>query len=159
MRLVGISTKEQANRFLIDYLPKFNDRFTRTPKKQKDLHRKLPKEIDLSEVFCIKGNRTINDGYIIKWKGRIFLLDHASIALKKRKVIVREHFDRKITIQFNNRYLEFHEVFEPKPLKTQTQKDPVNGDGKRKGKYIPPPDHPWKRHNPALHHNWYLKRI
>ena len=159
MRLVGISTKEQANRFLIEYLPKFNEQFTKTPKKQKDLHRQLPKEIDLSEVFCIKGNRTINDGYIIKWKGRIFLLDHASIALKKRRVIVREHFDRKITIQFNNRYLEFHEVFEPKPARTQLQKEPVNKDGNKKGKYIPPPDHPWKRHNPALHHNWYLKRI
>jgi hypothetical protein len=50
-------------------------------------------------------------------------------------------------------------VFEPKPLKTQPQKDPVNGDGKKKGKYIPPSDHPWRRHNPALHHNSYLKRI
>jgi len=30
---------------------------------------------------------------------------------------------------------------------------------KRKGKYIPPPDHPWRRHNPSLHHNSYLERV
>ena len=159
MRLEGISTKVQANRFLRDYLPKFNERFVRTAKKQGDLHRSLPKEIDLCEIFCIKGNRTINDGYIIKWKGRTFLLDHASIAMKRRKVVVREHFDKKITIQFNNRYLEFHEVFEPKLAREQPQKKSVKANGKKRGKYIPPPDHPWKRHNPSLHHNWYLKRI
>jgi len=27
------------------------------------------------------------------------------------------------------------------------------------GKYIPPPDHPWRRYNPALHHNHYLEKI
>jgi hypothetical protein len=30
---------------------------------------------------------------------------------------------------------------------------------KKKGRYTPPPDHPWKRHNPRLHHNYYLGRI
>ena len=38
-------------------------------------------------------------------------------------------------------------------------KKPVDEPRKRKGKYIPPPDHPWKRHNPSLHHNSYLERI
>jgi len=38
--------------------------------------------------------------------------------------------------------MDFHEVFEPKPLKTHPQKVPVNGNGKKKGKYIPPSDHP-----------------
>ncbi len=79
--------------------------------------------------------------------------------MRKRKVEVREHFDGDITIRLNGSYLDFHEVVEPMPTKSQPQKDPVNGDGKKKGKYIPPPDHPWKKHDPALHHNWNLKRI
>ena len=30
---------------------------------------------------------------------------------------------------------------------------------KKKGKHIPPPDHPWRRHQPSLHYNSYLERV
>jgi hypothetical protein len=72
-------------------------------------------------------------------------------------VEVREHFDGEFTIKFNGRYLDSHEVFEPKPLKVVKMAD--SATVKKKGKYIPPPDHPWRKHDPALHHNYYLKRI
>jgi len=77
--------------------------------------------------------------------------------MRRRKVEVREHFDGKITIKFNGRYLDFREVFESRPVKTQQKKEPVNE--KKKSKYIPPPEHPWRRYNPSLHHNCYLERI
>ncbi len=159
MRLAKIKTLEEANEFLEVYLPVYNERFSKIAIKEGNLHSPLPDEIDLREIFCIKDIRIINNGYIVRWEGKRFLIDNASIAMRRRKVEVREHFDGEHTIKFNGRYLDFHEVFEPKPLKTQPQKDPVNGDGKKKGKYIPPSDHPWRRHNPALHHNSYLKRI
>jgi len=158
MRLAGVDTTEQANRFLDSYLPRFNERFIKVAQKGSDLHRPLPEGINLREIFCIKGNRSINDGYIIKWRGRRFLLDNPSIGLRRRKLQVMEHFDGEIQLKFKDRYLAFHEVFEPKPLKAQEKKEPVNGRFKKKGKYIPPPDHPWRRHNPSLHHNCYLEK-
>jgi hypothetical protein len=42
-------------------------------------------------------------------------------------------------------------------LKIQSKKERVKV--KRKGKYIPPPNHPWRRYNPKLHHNYYLEKI
>ena len=80
-----------------------------------DLHRPLPEEMDLREIFCLKGTRIINDGYIIKWKNRLFILDNPSLALRRRKVEVREHFDDEITFKFKGRHLDCHEVFEVKP--------------------------------------------
>ena len=159
MRLAEIKTIDQANEFLDVFLPKYNEMFSKIAIKEGNLHSVLPDDIDLREFFCIKDIRDIGNGYIVRWKGKRFLIDNASIAMRKRKVEVREHFDGEFTIMLNGRYLDFHEVFEPNPLKTQLQKDSVNGDGKKKGKYIPPPDHPWKRNDPALHHNWHLKRI
>ncbi len=38
-------------------------------------------------------------------------------------------------------------------------KKPDNEPVKKKSKYIPPADHPCRRHNPSLHHNSYLERI
>ena len=159
MRLAKIKTLEEANEFLEVYLPVYNERFSKIALKEGDLHNPLPDEVDLREIFCLKDIRIINNGYIVRWKGKRFLIDNASIAMRRRRVEIREHFDGKLTIKFNGRYLDFHEVFEPKPARTQPQKEPVKGNGKKKGKYIPPHDHPWKRHNPSLHHNCYLKRI
>jgi len=159
MRLAEIKTIDQANEFLDVFLPKYNEMFSKIAIKEGNLHSALPNDIDLREFFCIKDMRDIGNGYIVRWKGKRFLIDNASIAMRRRKVEVREHFDGEFTIMLNGRYLDFHEVFEPKPLKTQPQKNPVNGDGKKKGKYIPPPDHPWKRHDPALHHYCDQKKI
>jgi hypothetical protein len=115
--------------------------------------------VNLREIFCIKATRTINNGYIVKWKGRQLLIESVSIARRKRKVQIREHFDGEITIKFNGRYLKYREIIEPEPAEREKVKRPVDEPRKRKGKYIPPPDHPWRRHNPSLHHNSYLERI
>jgi len=48
-----------------------------------------------------------------------FLIDNASSVTRKHKVEVREHLDQQITIKFNRRYLDFHEVFESKPAKVR----------------------------------------
>ena len=156
MRLARISTKDQANRFLDEFLPRYNERFSKVAKKEKDLHRPLPQGLDLREIFCIKATRTITNDYIVKWGGRKLRIERPSIAMRRQEAQVMEHFDGEIQIKFNRRYLPYCEVFDPKPAKpTRTKK---SAPPKKKGKYIPPPDHPWKRHNPALHHNWYLER-
>jgi len=157
MRLAKIKTIEEANEFLDDYLPRHNERFSKKALKEGDLHRPLPDEVNLHDIFCLKDIRTINNGYIVRWRGRRFLIDNASIAMRKRKIEVSEHFDGKLTFKLSGRYLKFHEIFEPKPLKIQSKKERVKV--KRKGKYIPPPNHPWRRYNPALHHNHYLEKI
>ena len=159
MRLAGIRTEDQANCFLEKFLSLYNERFAKVAKKKGDLHRALPKGVNLREIFCIKATRTINNGYIVKWRGRQLLIEDVSIAMRRRKVEIREHFDGEITIKFNGRYLKYREIMEPKPVAREKVKKPVDEPRKRKGKYIPPPDHPWKRHNPSLHHNWYLERV
>ncbi|MGB2764258.1 MAG: ISNCY family transposase [Candidatus Aminicenantaceae bacterium] len=159
MRLKKISTKQEANRFLKKYLPIYNERFSKVARQKGDLHRALPEEVDLREIFCIKATRTINNGYIVKYRGRMFLIDNPSIAMRRRKVEVREHFDGEITIKFNGRYLGFKEISEQKPAKVAKVKKPDVEPRKRKSKYIPSSDHPWRRHQPSLHYNCYLERV
>jgi len=159
MRLAGVRTKEEANLFLEWYLPIYNERFSRVAREEGDLHRPLAKHINLREIFCIKGKRTINNGYIVKWRGRMFLIENPSIAMRRRKVEVMEHFDGEIAIKFNGRYLKFKEIIVPKPAQTLKLEKPKSESVKKKSKYIPSADHPWRRHQPSLHHNSYLERI
>jgi len=72
---------------------------------------------------------------------------------RRRKVEVREHFDGKITIEFNGRYLQYREIVAQKSaLKGKTKKQAAEPKKKR-SKYITPPDHLWRRHQLSLHHN------
>ncbi len=143
MRLKGITTKEEANRYLETYLPGFNEQFTRMTRKEGDLHRALPEDVDLREILCIKATRTINDGYIIRWRRRVLLLDNPSLVLRRQKVEVREHYDGRITLKYKDRYLDHHEVFETKPIK---QAKAVKEKTRKISKYKPPPDHPWNKY-------------
>ena len=79
--------------------------------------------------------------------------------MRRRRVETREHFDGETTIKLDRRYLKYREIIEPEPGAREKVKRPVDEPRKRKGKYIPPPDHPWRRHNPSLHHNSYLERV
>ena len=146
MRLKGITTKEKANDFLESYLPGFNEQFAKVARKEGNLHRPLPEEVDLREILCIKATRTINDGYIIRWKQRVFLLDNPSLLLRRQKVEFREHFDGRVTLKHKDRYLDFHEVYETKPLKHAKSEKIVKEKERKKSKYKPSPEHPWNKY-------------
>ncbi len=147
MRLAKIKSIQEANTFLEEYFEDYNERFSRVAKREGDLHRPLAEEMELREIFCLKAIRTINDGYIIKWKNRLFILDKPSLALRRRKVEVREHFDGEITFKFKGRYLDCHEVFEVKPKRAEAERKVVQKQPHKHYKYTPPLDHPWKKYN------------
>jgi hypothetical protein len=65
MRLRGISTVEEGNRFLKEYLPVYNKRFSVRPISNEDLHRPIPREINLDKVLCIKTKRTVRNDFTI----------------------------------------------------------------------------------------------
>jgi len=79
--------------------------------------------------------------------------------MRRRRVETREHFDGETMIKLDRRYLKYREIIEPEPAAREKVKRPVDEPRKRKGKYIPPPDLPWRRHQPSLHHNSYLESV
>jgi transposase len=143
MRLAGASSLEEANRFLERYLGTYNRRFMRAPRQPQDLHRPVARSLKLDDIFCLQGLRTVNNGYLVKWTSRTFLLTQPSWTLRRQKVVVREWFDGRISIRFKGKELEIKEVdaFHPKPpARVVSPKF-----RRRPPKYIPPVTHPWKR--------------
>jgi hypothetical protein len=59
LRLAGISTIEAANAWVPAFMVDYNMRFARAPENAKDLHRKLTKADDLSEVLAWREERTV----------------------------------------------------------------------------------------------------
>lgn len=145
MRLAGVKTLTEANKFLETYLSKHNAHFAIKPLRRTDLHKPLPKKLNLDEIFCVKEYRTISSGYTFHWRSRIFLVKTPSITMKRQRVCIMESFDGRIVLKFRNKYLSFEEI---------TQKDiqAIARDQKATQKlikkariyYPPPKDHPWR---------------
>ena len=65
MRLADVSTLEAANRFLEDYLPIYNQRFSVQPAQPADLHRPRPASRELDGSLCIKTTRCLRRDWTV----------------------------------------------------------------------------------------------
>lgn len=136
MRLVGIKTKEEANGFLKDYLPKYNKRFRVFAANKTDVHARLPRYFNLESYLCVKTKRTIRNDNTIACNGKLYQLEKR---VKTRKVIVEERLNGSLHITSNGTSLKYREITE-RPKKEAPAKTL-----KPRKAYIPPKDHPWRK--------------
>jgi hypothetical protein len=138
MRLKGISTIEEANKFLTKYLPIYNRRFRVKPSQQDNLHRELPKEIKLDSILCIKTERVLRNDFTVAHDGKLYQIMDKTDA---KRVIVEEKITGKMDITHENIRLRYKEITE-RPQREQ--KKPHIFIIKKKKKYIPAANHPWR---------------
>lgn len=75
---------EEANKFLITYIPKFNKKFAIEPKDKKSSFMKLPKYVNLDYLLSVKYTRTIDVSNRISINGTTFVIDTKEILHKKK---------------------------------------------------------------------------
>jgi uncharacterized glyoxalase superfamily protein PhnB len=153
LRLEGIATIEEANKFLVEYIPKFNAKFAVAPNRRKNLHKALNKEIKekIPQIFSIQEQRKVNNDYTVMYKTKYFQLDQeqTTTVYKKDTVVVEEHLDGSIKINMKNKYLNY-KVLPNRPKKEIDIKLPAI-TARKQPSYKPPIDHPWR--NPFLFGN------
>jgi transposase len=134
MRLRGLSTLPQANRFLASYLPVYNRRFSVPPKKKENLHRTVT--VDLDTVLCIKTERTLKNDHTIQHNGTLYQIEDR---IRAKKVMVEELIDGRMRIRDKGGIVAFHEIVQrPAPPEKERPFVP-KGKGHR-----PPLDHAWR---------------
>jgi hypothetical protein len=140
MRLRGIKTKEEANEFLEDYLPVYNQRFSVKPANEADLHREVAKGLDLDNMLCIKTRRSLRNDHTIAHNKKLYqILD----GITAKRVMVEERLDGSMRIKHNGTSLKIKEIAS-RPAK----EIPANFKlFKPKKAYIPPKGHPWRNFN------------
>lgn len=147
LRLANISTIKEANLFLKEYIPKFNAQFAVVPHKKKDLHRKLSKETKkkLPQILSIQDTRKVNNDYTIMYKGQYFQLDEKqpTTVYKRDTVMIEEHIDDTIKINFRGKYLNYT-VLPERPQKIIDVKLPALTT-RKPSDWKPPTDHPWRK--------------
>lgn len=137
MRLQGVTTKDQANEFLEEYLPRYNERFRVHPANKTDVHVPLPRHIDLDRYLCIKRERTVRKDNTIALDGRWYQLEERG----GKKVIAEVRLDGSLHIMSNGAALKYKEITE-RPRKEVVPKTDMRVYNRPQK---PSNDHPWKR--------------
>jgi hypothetical protein len=136
MRLRRIKSIEEGNRFLEEYLPLYNKRFSVGPKEKEDFHRSLPKGMDLDAILCIKTERTLRNDFTVAHNRKLYQVEDT---IKASKVMVQDRIDGSMVMTYKGRRLRFKEIT-ARPLR---EKEPLAIP--RKIKPSPPPaNHPWR---------------
>ena len=134
MRLKGVSTIEEGNKFLVRYLPVHNRRFSIKPNKRENLHVRAG-NVDLDTILCIKTERTVRNDNVIQHNRKLYQIEARTGA----KVMVEDLIDGTMKIRHAKLLLSFHEI-DKKPEK-QKEEPTFNLRKTRK----PSPDHPWRK--------------
>lgn len=144
MRLKGISGVEEANEFLKAYLPRYNKKFGVISREKADLHRPIPKGINLDRIFCIKTPHVMRNDTTVAHETKLYQVNEKT---KAKKVTVEERIDGTIKIYAGKgaslRYSEITGIAEKKEKKIK--KPEIRLTSLAKKKYIPPKDHPWRK--------------
>lgn len=147
LRLAGIKSIDEANKFLVDkFLPKFNRKFAVLAKKSGDLHRPVTKTelSQLAGILSIQTPRKVNNDFTISYNGVWYQLaeQQPTLVIKKDAVIVEKRLDDSIHIRRGKHYLTFM-VLSERPKRIIDL--PITGlTPKKQFKYIPPASHPWR---------------
>ena len=111
MRLAGISSPEAANKFVIGFIEKHNQRFAVPAGQSGDAHRSADC-YKLDQIFCLKKERILANDYTIVYNKRIFQLEGQQRTIIRPKDIIRVHqnLDGSIQLFIRAIELEFREM-------------------------------------------------
>ncbi|ODS29673.1 MAG: Integrase core domain protein [Candidatus Scalindua rubra] len=113
LRLHKVSTLQAANRYLTKvFIPKYNRKFARLPREKGSAYRALPKDSDLSNIFCIKEERTVASDNTISYHAKTYqiLPGNNRISFVRAKVMVHRHLDGSIHIFLKEQKLRHKQV-------------------------------------------------
>ena len=151
MRLRKIASIDEANKFLEYYLPVFAKRFGVPPAKEGDLHRPLPKGIDLDRILCVKTDRVLRNDFTVAHDKKLYqVLDN----VRAKKVTVEEHIDGSMIIRHKEASLKFKEI--TKRVKREPERKAY--EFRLSTAHVPPADHPWRNYKFSPHYIHYSQR-
>ena len=145
LKLHGITTIEEANKYLIDvFVPYFNQRFALDYKKFESVFETSPSEERINYTLAILTPRKIDNGNSMKYQNKYYqpyLNNELKCFTPKTECLVIKAFNGELLVTIDEQILELKEL-------TRNEKFSKEFDNitevKESKKYIPPMTHPWK---------------
>lgn len=135
MRVAGVTTLEQANRYLTEnYLAWWEREMTVEAANPDDAHRPLEKSHNLAASLSQVETRTVRPDYTLRWNGKLYQINRAAVTtgLRGAHVRVEQRLDGTLAVRHGERYLPIEECAavakqSPAPIpKTTRRTQPPN---------------------------------
>ena len=139
MRLARVQTREEANQFLVRYLPRYNRRFRRVPRTEANLHRPLPARKIWQRILAIRDRHALRHDNTVQHETKTYLLDEHWNGHRPTTLQAEVRLTGKLYLLDGDRVLRYREVAVRPPV----------APGPR-----PRPQGQQRRHTPAGHHPW-----
>lgn len=111
LRLKGISTMEEANLYLPDFIEDYNKRFAKEPKGLTNMHRSLQQHErnNLKSIFSWQEDRTLSNNLTIQYDKFWYLIEDTleTRQLARKRVTVYEDFHGRIKIFYEGKELPY----------------------------------------------------
>lgn len=108
LRVAGVRTLEQANRYLeTEFLPWWNQHLVVAPAQPTDAHRRLGAEHNLAAALSYVEHRQVNNDYTVQLDGKFYQIQREGICAGLRGAVVRieRRLDGSLAVRFRDRYL------------------------------------------------------
>ena len=151
LRLEKARTINDANKVAESFLPAYAKRFSVKASETDDLHRPIPKGIDLDKILCIKEEHTLRNDFTVAHDKKLYQIEDDTRA---KKVMVEERVDGSMIIAYKDKPLKFKEIT-ARPEKAEPQK---KYKFKLKKVFIPSMNHPWRQYKINPHYAHYSQR-
>jgi hypothetical protein len=111
MRLEGISSMDQANAWIDEFVEGYNARFSKPPSVAVNLHRPLMDYEDLDDIFTWQEQRSLSASLTLQYDKVLYLVDPSreNQRLAGKRVTVVDYPDGRIKIRYEGRDLEYRE--------------------------------------------------
>jgi hypothetical protein len=143
-RVAGISSLEEANRFLEEvFIPFWSARFTVEARENTDAHRPLSEGVDLLRLFAETEQRVIRADFTFRYRNVHYPIEapEADPRMPKQKLTLEPRLDGSICYRWQERYLSPTALPRapepPRPVSQPRPAPPVRPI---------PADHPWRKH-------------
>ena len=132
-RIRNIKTVHEANAFFFEYIPKFNEQFAVEPEQSEKAY--APTALDLDIILCVKEKRTVDNGGVFSFYGKLFKITGQDVP-GKAKIEVIASAAKGIIALYKGKFVDVLPYIKPKKVsKPKAEKIP----------HIPPDDHYYKR--------------
>ena len=146
LRLRGISTPEEANAWLPEFMEDYNHRFATTPRSPLDFHTPLSASDDLDLILCRKESRVLSKNLTFQYHKTIYQIrvDRPTYAMRNAPVTVFENANGEITVVYNGSSLPFEVYFQQtKQAEVVPSKSIDHALVNASKAHKPAPNHPW----------------
>ncbi len=164
LRLKGINTINEANKYLPEFIKEFNHKFAVEPKSLVNVHRLLEPWENLEEILIKKHQRILSRNLELQYKNILYQIQTARPAytLRRAMVVITEDRFGKIRIYYKNQRLKYRiiarqpkaEIIDSKRLSLRMEEIKLNQkqmailvSQQTKRQYRKPaPNHPWRQY-------------